>query len=858
MESSFDRANELLNPQQPLKVDDKQNLFANTLVIGTVESINQSSGLGLNHTVQSAIDKWAGKQPIDLSTPINIPVLQGSSVKTPGVSIIQPETKAQKIYHAALSVTALSVPAISGIKLINTAPINIIFYLDKISYSPNSNIAISNGYSLDNNGWQDINKVDFWLTDAQNRRIELTDVNTFSYQNQNMAQFQYSGSLAGIAAGDYKLNAISYDKAGAASSPFSRSLNIKSTITSQIPETKPVNIAPKTPVITGIKSSYDANSNLSIDSGSISDGNGWQDISKVSFSLTDATGKITELTGINTFSSQDVNSAKFSYTANLTGFSTGNYQFKAIAYDKAGVASNPFSQSFAIKPVNVAPQTPVITGIKSSYEANSTLSIDPNSYVSDSNGWQDISKVDFWLTNDKGKRIELADATSFTKNADGLAKFNYSTSLNGIASGNYKLNAIAYDKAGLAGNPFVQSFTIKSTNVAPQAPVITGIKSTYEANSVLSIDSGLIADGNGWQDISKVSFSLTDATGKITELTGLNTFASQDVNSAKFSYTANLTGFSAGNYQFKAIAYDKAGVASNPFTQSFAIESANLAPQAPVITGIKSSYEANSTLSIDSGSVSDGNGWQDVSKMDFYLTNAQGQRVELADVNTFSSQDINVAKFVYTTSLNGIAAGNYTLNGIAFDKAGVAGNTFTQVITINSSIKPDVDIKLFDPYNAFSADQMRAFNIAASNWNRIIINDKDISGVLNIVITSSPNSLKGTPFIATAAETYTDRSINSRINRSGESVDINGVDYQDIINVNSKYLQTNPSILLLINTMMHEIGHALGLEHESENSLMNPNREHSKISSSLLSSSSFASLEKLGYKIDRNALIDWG
>jgi UTP-glucose-1-phosphate uridylyltransferase len=66
MENSFDRANELLNLQQPLKVDDKQNLSANTLVIGTIDSISQSSGLGLNHTVQSAIDKWTGKQAVDL------------------------------------------------------------------------------------------------------------------------------------------------------------------------------------------------------------------------------------------------------------------------------------------------------------------------------------------------------------------------------------------------------------------------------------------------------------------------------------------------------------------------------------------------------------------------------------------------------------------------------------------------------------------------------------------------------------------------------------------------------------------------------------------------------------------------
>jgi hypothetical protein len=71
MESLLDRSNGLLNPQQPLKVDDRQNLFTSTLGIGAVDHINQSNSAGLNHTVQSAIDKWAGKQAIDITSPSN-------------------------------------------------------------------------------------------------------------------------------------------------------------------------------------------------------------------------------------------------------------------------------------------------------------------------------------------------------------------------------------------------------------------------------------------------------------------------------------------------------------------------------------------------------------------------------------------------------------------------------------------------------------------------------------------------------------------------------------------------------------------------------------------------------------------
>jgi hypothetical protein len=343
----------------------------------------------------------------------------------------------------------------------------------------------------------------------------------------------------------------------------------------------------------------------------------------------------------------------------------------------------------------------VINGVKSSYDVGSTLSIDP-SFVVDGDGWKDVSKVDFWLTDSKGTRVELADATSFVAKDpkdNNSAKFSYSTNLNVITAGDYKLNAIAYDKFSAKSNQFTQAIAIKPINIAPQAPVITGIKSSYEANSILKIDSGSVSDVNGWQDVSKVSFSLTDSFGKITELASINTFSSQNVNSAKFNYTASLIGFSAGNYQLKAIAYDKAAIASNPFTQSLTIKPLNIAPQAPIITGIKSSYKPNSTLIIDSGSVSDENGWQDISRVDFWLTDAKGKRIELNGVNTFTpffkpvaklgftmfgdtTKPNTLAKFSYSVSLNGIATGDYKLNAVTFDKSEAKSNTFTQSLSI--------------------------------------------------------------------------------------------------------------------------------------------------------------------------------
>jgi murein DD-endopeptidase MepM/ murein hydrolase activator NlpD len=696
MENSLDHSNEFLNPQQPLKVDDKQSLIPSILAINPVDSTPQSSGSGLSYGDREMLDKWASKQAIYLTQGINIPIVSINSSKSPGINVVYaPDLKK---YHLAPAASIAIAPIVVK-KPADIAPTGLVVNGVKSSYDVGSTLSIDPSFVVDGDGFQDISKVDFWLTDAKNKKIELADATSFvakDPKDKNSAKFSYITSLKGIAVGDYKLNAIASDKFGAVSNQFSQLIAIK-----------PINIAPQTPVIMGVKSIYENYSILSIDPNSyVSDSNGWQDVSKVDFWLTDAQGKRIELDDATSFTSNPNGFAKFNYSMVIKGYAVGNYKLNAITYDKIGASSNLFTQALTIKPPNFVPLTPIVTGIKSSYEANSILSID-NGLVTDYNGWQDVSKVDFWLTNSQGQRVELADANNFTINGVDSAKFSYATNLTGIAAGEYKLNAVASDKAGLSSNPFMKSLTIKPANIAPQAPVITGIKSSYEDNSTLSIDSGSISDGNGWQDISKVSFSLTDATGKITELTDTNTFSSQDVNSAKFSYTANLTGFSAGNYQFKAIAYDKAGIASNPFTQSFAIKSANLAPQAPVITGVKSSYDVNSTLLIDSGSVSDGNGWQDVSKVDFWLTDAKGKRIELTDVTNFTpvintvakfgitskSNIADTAKFSYAVSLKGIAAGDYKLNAVTFDKSGAMSNPFTQSLNIKyAKFKEPVEI----------------------------------------------------------------------------------------------------------------------------------------------------------------------
>ena len=441
----------------------------------------------------------------------------------------------------------------------NFAPTGLIINGLQSSYGTNSVLQLTTSYAGDSNGWNDVAKVDFWLTNSQGQRVELADATSFTVNNNVWASFQYGTNLSGISAGNYTFRAIAYDKASLAGASFSQALSIVSP-----------NVAPKDLQIYGVKQSYDANSTLAFTDGYAFDSNGWQDVAKVDFWLTNAQGQRIELSDVSSFSSYDTNFAKFGYSTSLTGLSAGNYKLCGIAYDKAGVGSNSIAQAFTIVTPNVAPTGLLIYGLQSSYNTNSTLQLS-TSYAGDSNGWNDIAKVDFWLTNLQNQRVELADATSFTVNNDFWASFQYGTNLSGIAAGNYTFRAIAYDKAGLVGTAFSQALSIVSPNVAPTSLQIQGLQTSYETNATLTLSAGFVWDANGWADAAKVDFWLTNSLGQRIELSDVTTFSSHDANYARFGYSTGLNGLSAGNYKLCAIAYDKSGAGSNVIENALVI-----------------------------------------------------------------------------------------------------------------------------------------------------------------------------------------------------------------------------------------------------------------------------------------------
>jgi hypothetical protein len=109
----------------------------------------------------------------------------------------------------------------------------------------------------------------------------------------------------------------------------------------------------------------------------------------------------------------------------------------------------------------------------------------------------------------------------------------------------------------------------------------------------------------------------------------------------------------------------------------------NEAPQGLKFTTNKTSYEVGESIILTDTQVFDGNGVNDIARVDFRLRGNDGNWRDISDAVNFVAKSTNEYTFNY--SLAGLESGNYQLSGQAYDIAGAS----TEILQTSFEVLPD-------------------------------------------------------------------------------------------------------------------------------------------------------------------------
>ncbi|MCT7989335.1 SBBP repeat-containing protein [Laspinema olomoucense] len=239
--------------------------------------------------------------------------------------------------------------------------------------------------------------------------------------------------------------------------------------------------------------------------------------------------------------------------------------------------------------------------------------------VSDRNGFTDIQRVEFLLQTQGEGWTAIGSVTNFAVNAseDTVANFTYQWT-EGLAAGDYKVKAIAYDLAGKSSNVVVENFTvvdeeetlnkptpqgppedkptlppqaidkvpdrnplIVSTPTEPTLPselpnsipgdLLFNILPLYINGESLNFNNAKIYDADGTADLNRVEFSLQKSDGEWIYLGEVTEFTTDSNGMSRFNFSYDLSDLEPGSYELRAVGYDHEGTETNVASDRFAI-----------------------------------------------------------------------------------------------------------------------------------------------------------------------------------------------------------------------------------------------------------------------------------------------
>ncbi|MEA5471735.1 hypothetical protein [Spirulina sp. 06S082] len=575
------------------------------------------------------------------------------------------------------------------------------FNLPQGEYRPDDTITITEGWVEDPDGFTDLDRVEFALRNLSNGELfDVADVSNLVADPGNFSRGTFTHSLylgsLNLEAGNYDLEGTVYDKQGNTSPLLKQGFAIAQP-----------DHAPKDLRFSLDESEYTPNATILIENGWVMDEDGGEEITRVDLRLFDSGDRlVADLNDVTNFelATWDNHWAGFDTQINLNGFNLtdGIYTVSAIAYDIANQASNLFERSFTVTapPPNAAPSRLTFSLDRSTYNATDTINLN-NGWVQDSNGADTLDRIDLRIITEQGSTLDIDDISNLSPASWNRewGSFQHELNLSGLnlQTGSHKVVGIAYDRQGAASQQFERGFRLEvpQPNLDPTDLRFTLNKSTYNPTDTLTIGNGWIQDGNGANDLDRITFKIIASNGSEINLGESNNFTNVtwSQNWAAFSGSFDLSQYnlSDGNYTLIGTALDRSGGQSQSLSRSFTIQAPqanNTAPSKLQFGLSGSTFSVNDTLQITNGWVYDDDGNSDLVGIDFELVAEDGTITDLSDSFDLTPASWDATKrwsnFRHSLNLSalGLSVGRYSLRGKAYDQAGDYSNTFLRAFTI--------------------------------------------------------------------------------------------------------------------------------------------------------------------------------
>ncbi|MEA5469721.1 CARDB domain-containing protein [Spirulina sp. 06S082] len=430
----------------------------------------------------------------------------------------------------------------------NIAPENLRFGLNRSKYSLSDTLQVTSGWVYDGDGGDDLASVNFELIENGNSLGMVGNGTNFTTAtwNDRWASFNFQLDLNSLSltGGTYQVIGQARDNLGATSNLFQRSFLIESPQTNNAPKSLQFNLSQGT---------YQATDTLQIKSGWVNDKDGASELTNVVFSLW-KNGSEIDSQSLNTLSpaTWDDRWANFSYDydiANL-GLDAGDYTLRGIAYDQWQANSNTFEKAFKIAsstPINQQPKSLQFRLDKSNYSVSDSVIL-KQGWVMDEDGASDLDKISLSLWKDGNKVRDIGEITNLTPAtwSDRWASFTETYTLNswGIGSGDYTLQATAYDLGGLASDQFERTFSIDPVAIDLKANSFDITSNSTNSGTSVTANFQLQNTGNSDVGAFRVGFYLsTDETitvnDKLLNFLDISTLGAQELTST-LSQVLNL------------------------------------------------------------------------------------------------------------------------------------------------------------------------------------------------------------------------------------------------------------------------------------------------------------------------------